>query len=178
LATRNVFINGISALLEAYEKAGKGEEGKQLVREFLSQTFASDLDAKVERFRSLPAGIFDASSPYFRIFWEFNQIYIAGLYYSTVVTAGVICERVCLDILERNTIKHKKTAGLAKLIQLVSKHKLAKQESITEMKKIHKKRNEYVHPNMTATNNEKDALDMVKGISIVLRNECRAIASP
>jgi hypothetical protein len=154
LTERTVFINGLPALYEALTKAGREAEAKKILKDFLNSTFASDIDAKVDRFRSLPTGIFDADSPYFRIFWEFNQIYIAGLNYSTVVTAGVLCERICLDILEKN--------------------KLAKKESIAEMKKIQKKRNEYVHPKMTATDNQKDALEMVKSISTVLKNECSA----
>ena len=174
MADKIVFINGIPALYEALSKAGREDEARKLIRDFLSQTFNSDLDAKVDRFRSLPTGIFDASSPYFRIFWEFNQIYIAGLYYSTVVTSGIMCERVCLDILDKKKVKHKKRACLGKLIQLIEKNKLAQVESIKEMKKIQKKRNEYVHPNMTASNNQKDALEMVKSISTVLRNECSA----
>ena len=108
MVERIVFINGIPALCEALTKAGREDEAKNLVKNFLNRTFSLDIDKKVERFRSLPTGIFLADTPYFRIFWEFNQLYIAGLYYTTVVTAGVLCERICLDVLEKNKTKPKK----------------------------------------------------------------------
>ena len=178
LSGRTVFVNGIPALYETLTKAGREEEAKKMVKDFLSQTFASDLDAKVERFRQIPTGIFIADEPYFKIFWEFNQIYIAGLYYATVTTAGVLCERVCLDKLIKKKIKHKKGIRFVKMIALIEDNKLAKNDSITEMAKIRKMRNKYVHPSMTEVDNQQDALEMVKSIAIVLRNECSATPTP
>lgn len=174
MSEKIVFVNGIPALYAAYSKTGREEEAKLLLKGFLNSTFSADIDKKVERFRQVPNGIFLADTPYFKIFWEFNQIYIAGLYYSTVVTAGVLCERVCLDILEKHKTKsEKKRPCLGDLIKLITEKNLAKPESIAEMKKIRKKRNDYVHPKMTATDNEKDAFEMVKRITIILQNELR-----
>jgi len=173
LTERIVFVNGIPALYNELKKVGREDEAKTLVRDFLNRTFLGDIDEKVERFLQVPTGIFLADTPYFRIFWEFNQIYIAGLNYSTVVTAGVLCERVCLDILEKNRTKPKKKACLGDLIKLISKNNYAKPESIAEMKKIRKKRNEYVHAKMTAMDNKKDAFEMVQSISTILQNELR-----
>lgn len=172
MTERTVFINGIPALYEAYKKIGKEDEAKQLLKDFLNRTFELDIGEKVERFRQVPDGMFLADTPYFRIFWEFNQIYIAGLYYSTVVTAGVLCERICLDILDRNNTKpQKKRACLGDLINQISDNHFAQATSIDEMKKVQKKRNEYVHPKMTALDNKKDALTMVRSISIIMQNE-------
>jgi hypothetical protein len=174
LAERLVFVNGLPTLYSELKKVGKEEIVKTMVKEFLNRTFSSDIDEKVERFLQVPSGIFLADTPYFRIFWEFNQIYIAGLYYTTVVTAGVLCERVCLDILEKNKVKpEKKRPCLGDLINLISKNKFAKPESIAKMKKIREKRNEYVHPKMTALDNEKDAFEMVKSITTILQNELK-----
>lgn len=174
MSERLVFVNGIPTLYNELKKVGKDEIVKTMVKEFLNRTFSNDIDNKVERFLKVPSGIFLADTPYFRIFWEFNQIYIAGLYYTTVVTAGVLCERVCLDILEKNKTKPKKKRPcLGDLIKLISKNKFAKPESIAEMKKIRKKRNEYVHPKMTALDNEKDASEMVQSITTILQNELR-----
>jgi hypothetical protein len=41
------------------------------------------------------------------------------------------------------------------------------------MKKIQKKRNEYVHPKMAALDNAKDASEMVQSITAILQNELR-----
>jgi hypothetical protein len=130
LTERTVFVNGIPALYDALKKVGREEEAKTIMKDFLNRTFANDLDDKVERFIQVPTGIFLADTPYFRIFWEYNQIYIAGLYYSTVVTAGVLCERICLDILERNTTKPKRKACLGDLIKLISDNSFAKQKAL------------------------------------------------
>ncbi len=101
------------------------------MKDFLNRTFALDIGEKVERFRQVPDGMFLAYTPYFRIFWEFNQIYIARLYYSTVVTAGILCERICLDILDKNNAKpKKKRACLGDLIKQISDNHFAQAESI------------------------------------------------
>jgi hypothetical protein len=108
---------------------------------------------------------------YFRLLWELNQIYISGLYYSTVVIAGVLCERMCHDILTRNSIRVKDEPCLGYLINLLTEKNLIKGETKTEMEKIRKKRNSYVHPAKKKTDTQKDALEMVECISRILHNE-------
>lgn len=67
--------------------------------------------------------------PYFGLFWELNQIYISGLFYFTVVAAGVLCERICHDILSKNSVRIKDKACLNDLITLLSKRKLIKKRN-------------------------------------------------
>jgi hypothetical protein len=164
------FVNGIPALYEALKKAGREKEAKELVRNFLNTSFSSDLEMKVERFRQLPTGIFPADIPYFRLFWELNQIYISGLYYFTVVAAGVLCERMCHDILDKHSVARKKRACLHDLITLSKKH-LKKKDSEVEMIEIMKKRNAYVHPREKKKDVEKDALEMIERTARILKNE-------
>jgi hypothetical protein len=171
LSGNTYFINGIPALCEALEKAGRAEEAQNLVKQFLTVSFNQDLDKKAERFRKLPRGIFPADMEYFRIFWELNQIYIAGLYYTTVITTGVLCERMCYDILVKNSVKAKDGLGLFDLIDILSKNSLVKAETLIEMEAIRKKRNLYVHPKKKITNAEKDAEEMIARITKVLHNE-------
>jgi len=165
------FVNGIPALYDALKRAGREKEAKELVRNFLSTSFSSDLERKVERFRLLPAGIFPADIPYFRLFWELNQIFISGLYYFTVVAAGVLCERMCHDILDKHSIAPKKRACLHDLITLLSKNNLIKKDSEVEMTEIRKKRNAYVHPRAKKKDVEKDALEMIERTARILKNE-------
>ena len=165
------FVNGIPALCEALKKAGREKEAQAIVKQFLTSSFNQDLDRKVERLLKLPCGIFPVEMEYFRVFWELNQIYIAGLYYITVVATGVLCERICYDILAENKVKAKKGVGLSKLIKRLAKNNLAKAETLVEMEAIRKKRNEYVHPKKKITNIEKDASEMIERISKVLHNE-------
>lgn len=175
MSERLYFINGLPALYEKLKEIGKENEAKEIIKKFLNQSFNMDLDEKVERFRRIPTGIFPADMEYFRIFWELNQIYISGLYYSTVVTAGVLCERMCHDILEKNSIKAKKKACLGDLIRLLSANHLVKTETLAEMKEIRKKRNSYVHPSKKKSDSKKeeDALKMIERISKILNNEFR-----
>ncbi|MDH5460989.1 MAG: hypothetical protein OEX09_02015 [Candidatus Bathyarchaeota archaeon] len=165
------FVNGIPALYEALKKAGREEEAKELVRNFLSTSFSSDLERKVERLRRLPTGIFPADKPYFRLFWELNQVFISGLYYFTVVAAGVLCERMCHDILDKHSVVPKKNACLHDLIALLSKKHLIKKDSEVEMIEIRKMRNAYVHPREKKKDVEKDALEMIERTARILKNE-------
>jgi len=171
MAERTFFINGIPALYEALKRAGREKEAQDLIENFLRSSFAEDLNKKIERFLRIPGGIFPADMEYFRILWELNQIYISGLYYSTVVLAGVLCERMCHDILARNSIKPKDRSCLNDLIRLIEKKKLAKKRTITHMDKIRDKRNSYVHPAKKKRNTEKTALDMIERISKILHYE-------
>ena len=165
------FINGIPELCKALKQAGRDKEVQELVKHFLNQSFNLDLDKKVERFLRLPSGIFPADMEYFKVFWELNQIYINGLYYTTVVTTGVLCERMCYDILAKGLIKADEGLGLFALIRLLSENKLVKEETLLEMDSIRKKRNEYVHPKNKITNPEKDAMEMIERVAKVLHNE-------
>lgn len=167
------FINGIPALYGALKKAGREEEAKDLVKNFLISSFNEDLDKKIDRFIRLPSGIFPANMEYFKVFWELNQIYISGLYYSTVVTTGVLCERMCYDVLAKNSIKVRNGLGLSNLIRLLSKNNLVKTDTLVEMEEIRKKRNAYVHPKKIKTNTEQeqDAGEMIERITKVLKNE-------
>jgi len=165
------FVNGIPALCEALKKAGREKEAQGLVKEFLNSSFNLDIDDKVDRFLKLPSGIFPAEMAYFRVFWELNQIYIAGLYYITVIATGVLCERMCYDILAKNRVRAKDGLGLSNLIQLLSMNHLAKPDTLVEMREIRKKRNSYVHPKKKIINIEKDASKMIARITKVLHNE-------
>ena len=99
MSERTFFINGVPSLYEALKKAGGEEEAKKLLKDYLTRSFNDDLDKKVECFREIPGGIVPADMEYFRIYWELNQLYINRLFYSAAVLAGVLCERICYDIL-------------------------------------------------------------------------------
>jgi hypothetical protein len=171
MVERTYFVNGIPALCEALKKAGREKEAKELVRNFLNTSFSSDLEMKVERLRKLPTGIFPADMAYFRLFWELNQIFISGLYYFAVVAGGVLCERMCHDILDKHSVKPKKRACLHDLIVLLSKKHLIKKDTEAEMLEIMKKRNSYVHPRESKKDIEKDALEMIERTARILKNE-------
>jgi hypothetical protein len=143
MAERTFFINGIPALYEALKRAGREKEAQDLITNFLQTSFAEDLDKKIERFLRIPGGIFPVDMEYFRILWELNQIYLSGLYYSTVVLAGVLCERMCHDILARNSIKPKDRSCLNDLIRLIEKKGGQEKNHNSHGQD---KRNSYVHP--------------------------------
>ena len=165
------FVNGIPDLYEALKKSGRVEEATYLVQNFLISSFNEDLDRKVARFLSLPSGIFPADTLYFKVFWELNQLYVNGLYNSTVVMAGVLCEQMCYDILAKNFVKVPEGLCLLDLIELLSKKELAKAETIAEMEAIREKRNEYIHPKDKETNAAQNAAILVERIGKILKNE-------
>ena len=181
---KKYFINGIPKLYHHLKEQGKEEEAKQLVKTFLATTFNEDLDDKVQRFLDIPGGLKPADMEYFKIYWELMQLYINGLFYSTVVLSGVLSERICYDILaQQKLVLEKKPLtedqisclykmNLYDIIQLLSKWKLIKDETRREMIEINNKRNIYVHPSKTvALEPEKDSKEIIKRISKVLENQ-------
>lgn len=183
MTERKVFVNGLPALYEALMRAGKPEECRQYVAELLETSFKADFEEKVDRFLEIPGGIFPADMPYFSIYSELIQLYTNGLYYSAVVLAGVLCERICYDILSSLDLKvnqAKLTPGqiawlfklnLADVINLLYEWKLVKDETKEKMHQIRDTRSRYIHPEKTQPNAEQDSLEMIKRISTILKNE-------
>ena len=156
-----------------------------LINDFLTFTFNEDLDEKIKRFLDIPGGLRPAEMEYFKLYWELMQLYINGLFYSTVVLSGVLSERICYDILSQQIIiiggKEKLSEdqisslfkmNLFDIIQLLSKWGLIKEETKSEMIEINNKRNSYVHPSKTASvEAQKDSKEMILRISRILENE-------
>lgn len=180
-----VFLNSLPEIYDYYKKLGREEEGRNKIRSFLMDTFNDDLDEKVSRFLEIPGGAKPADLEYFKLYWELMQLYINGLYYSTVVLSGVISERICYDILSKQELILKSKGKLSEdqmrclfelnlrdIIELLLEWGLIKKETRTEMHKINDKRNEYVHPKKTSVvNTKKDSKEMVERISRIIENE-------
>lgn len=111
------------------------------------------------------------------------QLYTNGLYYSTVVLSGILCKRICYDVLtksrinvEEKPLSPEQTAcffemNLAYLFQLLFDWGLIREETRRLMWEINQKRNEYVHPKKGKLDSQKDALEMMKKITRILVNE-------
>jgi hypothetical protein len=127
---------------------------------------------------------------YFKLYSELMQLYTNGLFYSTIVLSGVLCERICYDILSRQRIMLENgqlseeqiaclyELNLRYLIELLSNWRLIKEETRLEMIKINDKRNEYVHPKESGLNARKDSLEMMKMITKILANEFEVRSAP
>lgn len=100
-----------------------------------------------------------------------NQLYVNGLYHSTVVMAGVLCEQMCYDILAKNSVAVPAEFCFLGLINFLSKNKLVKPDTLIEMKEIWKKRNEYVHLRKKENSDAQNAAIMIEKISKILKNE-------
>lgn len=179
-----VFINSLPDLYQFLKKSGREKEGKERIEFFLTDNFQSDLDEKVLRFLEL-GGVWYLDYEHFRLYYELMQLYVNGLFYSTVVLSGVLSERICYDILSKQDIilkgKERLTEeqvrslykmNLHDIIELLAKWKLIRKSTRIEMIKINNKRNMYVHPSKTQTLNPlKDSKEMIKRISQILKNE-------
>ena len=99
------FFNKIPELHEMLRNAGREDEARSTVREFLVRGFNADLEQKVDRFRETGIGFIRADMPYFGLYHELVQLYTNGLFYSAIVMSGVLCERVCYDILSKQKIR-------------------------------------------------------------------------
>ena len=162
------------------------------VRSFLMNSFSEDLSEKVERFLSIPGiGFIPADMDYFKLYSELIQLYTNGLYYSTIVLAGVLCERICYDLLSKQNIAIKNGETLSQeqiaclfemnlfdLISLLHSWGLIKDETKKEMIKINNRRNQYVHPKKGRLNKQQDSLKMIERITNVLQNELEIKVKP
>jgi len=178
------FINGLPALYHYLKQQGMEPEGRKRIQDFLVTSFNRDIDAKTTRFLEIPGGLKPADMEYFRLYWELMQLYINGLFYSTVVLSGVLSERICYDILSHQKIAIQDKAlseeqimylykmNLFDIIQMLGKWSLIKEDTRKEMIEINNRRNSYVHPSKTGTLDiQKDAKEMIERISKILENE-------
>lgn len=181
---RLYFFNQLPNLYRALKRTQRQKEIERLVESFLKHSFSADLSEKVKRFLELPSiGFIPADMNYFKIYSELIQLYVNGLFYSTVVLAGVLCERICYDILSNLKIKVKENElseeqiaclykiNLFDIITLLREWELIREETRKEMIEINNKRNQYVHPSKEKTEAPKDSLEMIKRITKILANE-------
>lgn len=185
------FFNSLPNLYKALKKTKQAKAIESMVESFLSQSFSIDLKDKRRRFLEIPSvGFIPTSREYFRLYYELIQLYVNGLYYSTIVLSGVLCERICYDVLsskkmslDDKPLSQEQIAclfemNLAYLFQLLHKWGLIKKETQDEMWKVNQKRNEYVHPKKSKPNAQKDAREMIERITKILVNEFEVKVEP
>lgn len=179
------FVNGLPALYNYLKDKGREEEARSGIKNFLKSSFDSDLEEKVDRFLAIPGGLKPADMEYFKLYWELMQLYVNGLFYSTVVMSGILSERICYDLLSRQRIKvgdkehllEEQISCLYKMnlydiIELLAKWGLIKTKTRSEMIEINNKRNRYVHPEKSSKlDAKKDSKEMIIRISKVLEEE-------
>lgn len=180
---RLYFVNGLPALYDALKKAGHESEGKKLIENFLINSFKSDIQGKISRFLDTGIPPIPADMKYFRLYTELLQVYINGLFYSTVVLAGVLAERICFDIIATQNIQvgNKQLSdeqisclyemNFSRILELLFAWNLIGKETKGDLFMIYEKRNQYAHPKMKNIRPEHDSLSMLKKITGVLVRE-------
>jgi len=191
-AEKEFFFNYFPNIYQYLKKRGRVQEARIMVKDLLTKIFNDDLEKKINRFLEIPEiGFIPADTEYFRLYLELFKLYTNGFYYSTIVLAGVLCERICYDILAKQKIQVGKNENLSPeqigclfemnlhdLIALLHKWELITKKTRKEMIEINNKRNQYVHPKKADENLVKDALTMFRRITKVLRNEFEMEALP
>lgn len=185
------FFNSLPNLYKTLKKTKQAKAIEKTVETFLSRSFNSDLEDKRKRFLEIPSvGFIPINKEYFKLYYELTQLYVNGLYYSTIVLSGVLCERICYDILSKKkmSLEDKPLSQeqiaclfemyLSSLFKLLHKWGLIKKETQEEMWRINDKRNEYVHPKKSKPNAKKDALEMINRITKILVNEFEVKVDP
>jgi len=181
----SVMIDGLPNLYKSMVKAGQQEEANKLMAEHLLNTFSIDISKKIERYVGFGnPPLIPADLPYFELYHELKQVYINGLYYSSIVMAGVLVERICYEKLSENLMKigeHKLSfeekrdivfhLGLSHQIDLIYECGLIKKTTRTAMVEINNLRNNYVHPKNTNADAEKDSKKALKHIKKIMDNE-------
>jgi len=155
------------------------------VRGWLLSTFQSDLDQKVARaFDTKDFGPLPVVQEFVKFMPQLFQLYMYGMYYSTIALAGVTAERLCLDLLymadiqvDGRTLSNKKKQAIARmhfvdLIDLLSKWKVIKGSTRRKLHAIRKTRNRYLHPGQPPFQTEKaDAKHLVELTCEIARSE-------
>jgi len=185
------FFNSLQNLYKALKETKHAKDIENMVEDFLTRSFNIDLKEKVKRFLEIPSiGFIPANIEYFKLYYELMQLYVNGMYYSTIVLSGVLCERICYDILlkkkmsvESRELSEDQIAclfemNLAYLFKLLLQWELIEEETQTEMWEINRKRNEYVHPKKSQPNAQKDALQMIERVTKILVNEFQVKVEP
>ena len=155
----SVFLNSLPKLYETL----KPEQKRDLevkVRDWLTSSFQSDLDGKVERTLSVGNfGPLPLVHEFVRFMPELLQLYINGLYYSAIALAGVTAERFCFDLVNMADFRiddkvlsnEEKEAVMGMrfvdLIDLLSEWSLIQDSTKGKLHEIRRTRNRYVHPN-------------------------------
>ena len=184
-AEKEFFFNYFPNIYQYLKKEGKEKQARIMVRDLLTKIFNRKLEKNVNRFLEIPAiGFIPADTEYFKLYYELFELYSNGFYYSTIVLAGVLCERICYDILAKQKIQVGKNENLSPeqigclyemnlihLISLLHEWGMIKEKTMKEMREINNTRNRYVHPKKADGNLGKDALTMFRRVTKVLRNE-------
>ncbi len=146
---KHYFFSSLSKLYEVMKDIKRGVELEERIGKWLKNTYSLDLQEKVKCTLEIPdIGLIPVNKDYFRLYWELRQLYISRLFYSTIVLGGVLCERMCYDILSTQEIKignrilsHEQISSLFEmnlryLIELLFKWGLIKGQTRKEMLKI------------------------------------------
>jgi hypothetical protein len=183
MSENGFFMSSIEPFKRSLDTTIDTQEKKRLVKEFLEFSFKKDIEEKAKRFLEIERDITPTSRDYFKLYWELRQLYINGHFYSAAVLCGVLCERICYDILslqgiaidgkllskEQIALLYK--INLVDIIRLLREWNLIKEETEKEMLKVNDKRNQYVHPSRTRLNAQRDSLEMINRICAILENE-------
>ena len=163
-----VFLNSLPGLYQI-STPEKKQQLQHKVREWLLRSFETDLDDKAER--ALTVGNFGplpVHHDFVRFIQELLQLYINGLYYSSIAMVGVAAERLCFDLIDvadfkidDKTLSSEEKQALVgmrlfDLIDLLSKWSLIQDSTRNKLHKIRIRRNEYVHPNPPPFETAKD----------------------
>jgi hypothetical protein len=180
----DAYLNTLPRLYDALPPTQKRDLERQ-VREWLLSTFQSDLDEKVARtFSTGSIGPLPLVHQFVRFMPELFQLFINGLYYSTIALAGVTAERFCIDLIlmtdfkvDGRSLSDEDKQAITEmrffdLIQLAAKWQLIHESTKTKLHDIRKTRNKYVHPRHPPFQAAKtDAERLIKSLSEIAEVE-------
>lgn len=173
----DTYLNMLPRLYEALPPNQKRDLERR-VKEWLLSTFQLDLDEKVARtFSTGSFGPLPLVHQFVKFMPELFQLFINGLYYSTIALAGVTAERFCIDLVlmtdfkvnDRSLSEQEKQAitevRFFDLIELVTKWQLIHESTTTKLHDIRRTRNKYVHPQQPPFQTAKtDAERLIKSL--------------
>jgi len=150
-----VYLNSLPALYEMLS-----DEKKKQLEADIKDSLLRDLDEKVRRTFSTPNfGPLPIIHQFVRFIPELFQLYIHGLFYSTIALCGVVAERLCIDLVaitsievggKRLTDAQKESICNMRLVDLIDTlfiWEIISSNSKDWLQEVRQIRNKYVHPN-------------------------------
>lgn len=171
------YLNRIPALYQITPKEGRAAF-KEDIENHLLKTFQTDISEKAERFLNIksfgPLPLIEYSV---QIVPEIIQLYVNGLFFSTVAICGATIERICFDLFRA----HQKCDMCSEIFQHLNfnhvvdflfKKKMIKQKTRNKLFQINDLRKKYVHfKESSKLNPEKDAKKAMKLLLEVFESE-------
>lgn len=172
---KNKGDEGIEIMFDATSNNLKNRILKKQIKNNYKNSLIDSIPKRIERMGKIPSFISKGNSFYYLLIREARENYISGYYHSTIAMVGIIAERFSKELEDNMDFKlNGEKISLKKLfrndlnqykrLKLLLHGKLIKPKIFSNLDKIRKLRNNYIHYNKKVSDlkAKKDSLKALK----------------